>query len=69
MEQFVKWFKAQFGRTPEEMRAQHAILEDLISAKKKVAELERELYEQRRIHYSWEAALYTYNAAEKKYEF
>jgi hypothetical protein len=69
MEQFVKWFKAQYGKSPQDLRPQHKILEDLISARKKVSELERELYEQRRISYSFEAALYSRNAGEKKYEF
>jgi hypothetical protein len=69
MDQFNKWFKAQFGKLPEEIRPQHLILQDLIEFKKKVAELERELYEQRRIHYSWEAATYSRNASEKKYDF
>ena len=69
MEQFTKWFKAQFGSLPDDLRPQHEILQDLIVAKKKVSSLERELYEQRRIHYSWQSANYAKGAAEKKFEF
>ena len=69
MQQFIKWFKSQFGNVPADLRPQHEILQDLVSAKTKVAELERELFEYRRIHYSWEAAIYSKNASEKKYEF
>jgi hypothetical protein len=69
MDQFKKWFKAQFGNLPEDLRPQHEILQDLIEARKKVSSLERELYEQRRIHYSWQSASYSMKASEKKYEF
>ncbi len=68
MNAFEKWFKNQFGKLLTELRPQPVILQDLIEARKKVSDLERELYEQRRIHYSWEAALYSKNASEKKYE-
>jgi hypothetical protein len=69
MEQFVKWFRAQFGNTPEDLRPQHEILKDLAKAGERIAQLERELKEYRRIHYSWEAALYSKNAGENKYGF
>lgn len=69
MQQFIIWFKSQFGNVPADLRPQHEILSDLASAKITVSALERELYEYRRIHYSWEAALYSKNANEKKYEF
>lgn len=68
MNAFETWFKTQFGKLLTELRPQPTILQDLIEARKKVTDLERELFEQRRIHYSWEAALYSKNASEKKYE-
>jgi hypothetical protein len=64
MSKFEDWFKKQFGKLPIELRPQHHILHDLIEARKKVTALERELYEQRRIHYSFEGAMFSSNASD-----
>lgn len=67
MSPFEKWFKAQFGKLPRQLRSYNEINKDLAAANEKVYHLKKEMEQQQDLEGKFTAALYTMNAARKKF--